>query len=359
MIEKLTKDQESKIPFYFEKWKKIGLEYSEIDVEEAKKRLSPYLLIGNIQPKYFLKFSSPMMCQLAINVLKNLNNDLGSQLSSQLSLQLGSQFSSQLYSQLYLQLYLQLYSQLDSQLGTQLRTQLYSQLYSQLSSQLDSQLDSQLSSQLSKIKLDYYSSYYWSQSGNVVSGYCAFYDFLMNEVKKLDVPWDVFTNVTSYLHYFWTFKDFVFLTEKPKSLKFNSKNQLHCEDGLACEYNDGWGLYSLNGVSVPEYVVKTKPEQFDCNFLLKEKNAEVRREIVRKVGIDLICQRLNAKIMDKKDNYELINLDLGDDSYRPYLKMLNPSIGVWHVEGVHPNCRTVEDALNFRNGTLEKPIILT
>ena len=36
--------------------------------------------------------------------------------------------------------------------------------------------------------------------------------------------------------------------------------------------------------------------------------------------------------------------------------MLNPSIGVWHVEGVHPSCDTVRKALNFRVGLTEDQI---
>jgi hypothetical protein len=32
-----------------------------------------------------------------------------------------------------------------------------------------------------------------------------------------------------------------------------------------------------------------------------------------------------------------------------YLKMVNPSIGTFHVEGVDPQCATVEQALNWRN----------
>ena len=44
---------------------------------------------------------------------------------------------------------------------------------------------------------------------------------------------------------------------------------------------------------------------------------------------------------------------------RPYLKMTNPSIGVFHVEGVHPDCTTVDQALEFRNGTKVKPTVLT
>jgi hypothetical protein len=34
----------------------------------------------------------------------------------------------------------------------------------------------------------------------------------------------------------------------------------------------------------------------------------------------------------------------------PYLKMRNPSIGVYHMEAVKKSCRTVHEALVFRNG---------
>jgi len=39
--------------------------------------------------------------------------------------------------------------------------------------------------------------------------------------------------------------------------------------------------------------------------------------------------------------------------------MRNPSIGIFHVEGVDPSCDTVEKALNYRNGTDERPLVLT
>ena len=83
------------------------------------------------------------------------------------------------------------------------------------------------------------------------------------------------------------------------------------------------------------------------------------KEIVKTIGITKVIKDLDAKLIDKQGNYELLNLNLRDGCYRPYLKMLNPSIGVWHIEGVHPDCETVEQALNWRNGTNEKPIVLT
>ncbi len=88
----------------------------------------------------------------------------------------------------------------------------------------------------------------------------------------------------------------------------------------------------------------------DARRVLELTNAEQRREFVRKVGIDRVCYSLRAQVVDKCGDYELLVLDLGDGRRRPFLKMLNPSIGTWHVEGVPPETETVQAALNFRNG---------
>lgn len=93
--------------------------------------------------------------------------------------------------------------------------------------------------------------------------------------------------------------------------------------------------------------------------MLRSRNAEVRKEIIKRVGMERILYSLKAKIIDKKgltlfdgnvpENYELLLLDLGDGRRRPFLKMLNPSVPeCWHVEAVHPACQTIQDALNYR-----------
>lgn len=52
-------------------------------------------------------------------------------------------------------------------------------------------------------------------------------------------------------------------------------------------------------------------------------------------------------------------LNLGDDRSRPYLKMKNPSIATYHLEGVAPEIRTVQEALDWRNQTKIRPEVLT
>ncbi|RLC38715.1 MAG: hypothetical protein DRH51_07995 [Candidatus Coatesbacteria bacterium] len=145
-------------------------------------------------------------------------------------------------------------------------------------------------------------------------------------------------------------------------LSIKHKNYvLHSETGPAIEFM--WGekefeIYCLNGVRVPATIALTPAEELDPHILLGTDNAEVRREIVRKIGIERVCKVLGAETIDKKGDYELILLELGDSRRRPYLKMRNPSLGVYHIEGVHPSCNTVEEALKWRNGSDLEPEVI-
>ena len=68
-----------------------------------------------------------------------------------------------------------------------------------------------------------------------------------------------------------------------------------------------------------------------------------------------------AKPIKGRLYYELLLLDLGDGRRRPFLKMTNPSTGDYEYQGVPPNCKTVEEAICFRNGlkVYEEPNHLT
>jgi hypothetical protein len=123
-----------------------------------------------------------------------------------------------------------------------------------------------------------------------------------------------------------------------------------------------WGrerVYFLNGVHVPKEIALTPAHQLDPKLVHKVRNVEVRRELVRKVGVERVVTELGAVRVDREGDYELLLLDLGDGRRRPFLKMRNPSVGVFHVEGVHPDCRTVREALAWRNGTDTPPSVLT
>lgn len=157
---------------------------------------------------------------------------------------------------------------------------------------------------------------------------------------------------------YWLTPDEVIAVPRP-ALHFEG-TRLHSASGPAVSWPNGESYYFLRGAEVVREVVETPAALLDPRLVLFERNAQVRAEIVRKVGIERVCEALNARSVDRSGDYELLLLDLSDGRERPYLKMRNPSVpGVYHIEGVAPHCRTVADALAWRNQTDAPPSILT
>lgn len=200
-------------------------------------------------------------------------------------------------------------------------------------------------------------------AGNFDSNIFAVYDFFINEVniqieQDLYKKYTIWRELSKVVNLVYPFDDVCLISQKPTKIIRNERG-LHCNTGPALEYNDGFKIWALNGVVLPEEYVTTPWNKLDPKAILTERNAEIRRELVRKIGIERIIEKLGAEVIDSQGNYDLLLLDIGDNNKRPYLKMKNPSIGTYHVEGVEPRIRTVKDALIWRNGTDESPIILT
>lgn len=200
------------------------------------------------------------------------------------------------------------------------------------------------------------------------SGRLAFYDFFREiGVVQLDLfvkykellQAGVFDCITLAVTRNNVTTEVCIVTTPPVEVNLNSQNRLHSATGGATVYRDGFKQFFLNGVPVPRSLVETPAEKLDPATLLKEKDVEIRREIVRKIGIERVCMKLNAEVVDKQDNYELLLLDLQDGRRRPYLKMLNPSINTYHIEGVPVEIKTVKEALEWRNGRTDPPAVLT
>ena len=134
-----------------------------------------------------------------------------------------------------------------------------------------------------------------------------------------------------------------------------SKNEfgMHQDLKKAVEFPDGWSYSYLNGVYVDDWISLTPVGELDPGRIVEILNAEVRREFVRKVGIERILHHFKdkpgTKMLDKAGAYELWVLNVGDGVNRVYLKMENPSLpDVWHLEEVEPICHTVQEAINWR-----------
>jgi len=195
--------------------------------------------------------------------------------------------------------------------------------------------------------------------GQFWSCYVAWINYYKDVVKiKIDIDSSIIEELVEFGN-IYPLEDHCIISERMSECHHNA-NGLHREGGPAVQYADGTKIWSLNGVIVPQWLAETPHGKLDPKEFAKITNAEVRREFVRKVGIERICNTLGGKVLDKQDNYELHEIDLGGTTGKwPYLKMLNPSIGVWHMECVDKTCKSVKDAIRFRNQSDIEPIILT
>ena len=75
------------------------------------------------------------------------------------------------------------------------------------------------------------------------------------------------------------------MTDRHTTLNLDDRGRLHSTTGMACAYADGWGVYCIHGVTVPEYVVE-RPHEITIEKISTEKNAEVRRVMIERYGED-------------------------------------------------------------------------
>lgn len=149
-------------------------------------------------------------------------------------------------------------------------------------------------------------------------------------------------------------REFAMISEKPISIKM--KNSLaHNLEGPAIEYMDGTKLYMAYGNLIPSWIITTPKSQITKEMILQEKNADFRRYLIERIGIERYLNILGeCDIIDSYESsvggkYELIKVNINDEE-TTYLKMKNQSEFVYHVEGVPNEIKTVKQALMFRNG---------
>ena len=312
MIEKLTQEQIDKFPSYVEKWLSIGLSTEQCDREKCKNIIADvYGVAGLKAPKIIIWLDSPFQGAMAAQLLS------GSKVA-------GAQVGDQVWAQVW------------DQVRDQVRDQVGDQVWAQVWAQVRDQVGDQV---------------YRAGYGSHDSGWLSFYSFFLSECAIEDCnKLQPLMNLTENCGWFWPFENAVIFTERPKEIHLTNK-KLHKDGGPAILYKDGFSVHALNGVRVTKEIAETPGDKLSAELVLKEKNAEIRREIVRKIGTERLCNDLDAKIVDEKDDYQLLELDLQDGRRRPYLKMKNPSIDAVHIEGVHPDIKAVYDALAWRNGT--------
>jgi hypothetical protein len=328
-LERLTREEEELLPRFRDEWLQRGLCTEPADRAEVERGMElVYRSIGREPPRLRIWMDSPLGGCYAAAVLlemaksphpalppgEGLGDQLGGQLGGQLRDQLRDQLQDQLWGQLRGQLQDQLQDQLWGQLWGQLRDQLWGQLRDQLRGQLQDQLWGQLRGQLQDQLWGQLRDQLWGQlrdqlRDQLYRGWYGQHD--INWVAWLEFGRQIGVKYRPKQEsglgglrmlagggWWWPYEGFVVLTDRPSVVARDERGRLHRTDGPAVAYRDGYGLWAIHGVRVPQKVVEA-PEMLTAERILREPNAEVRRVMIERHGQERFLRDAVATVVDE------------------------------------------------------------
>lgn len=123
--------------------------------------------------------------------------------------------------------------------------------------------------------------------------------------------------------YVWWHEDVCVIVDRPKEIHLDGAGRLHSTTGPALSYRDGWSLYRVHGVEVPEEWI-TKPETLKPEMALTWENVEQRRALAELIGWSKILAQLPTTVIDADVDPEigtLIEVDLPDSPKSRFLQV--------------------------------------
>ena len=282
-----------------------------LDKELAIEGVKWLYSLAKMPTPYVVVLDSPRSCQIAANILKKETlfqveeqvwNEVGDQVAAQVAAQVADQVAAQVgdqvgghvAAQVAEQVWEQVRGQVWNEVGAQVRDQVWDQVADQVWNQVRAQVADQVWKQVRDQVGDQVAEQVWEQkleyftpaAENLLtdSGWVPFYDYFKRisivEHKLLDKYMEYLKNGVFYTIFLG---GAAFLCGRPEYIKRDEQNRLHCEDGPAIRWKDGYCNYFWHGVSVPEKLIE-RPDEITKEDLINETNAEVRRAMMEKLG---------------------------------------------------------------------------
>jgi hypothetical protein len=139
--------------------------------------------------------------------------------------------------------------------------------------------------------------------------------------------------------------DTVVFQDRPKHIKLDDQNRLHCEYGPAILYRDGYSVYAWHGVTIPSEWITNKGE-LTAKIALTWVNTEQRKAACEIIGWATVLRELNAHTIDSDEDPmigTLLEVDIPDIGEEKFLRVLCGT-GREFAIPVPPNMKTALEA---------------
>jgi len=116
-----------------------------------------------------------------------------------------------------------------------------------------------------------------------------------------------------------------YISAKPECIHLDDRGRLHCETGAAIRYPDGFSVFAIHGVRVPEKVA-VSPESIMVGEIESEQNAEVRRVMIERYGLERFLVDSGAEEVHRDDFGVLYRKKLPGDEDLVMVKVVNSTL---------------------------------
>lgn len=160
--------------------------------------------------------------------------------------------------------------------------------------------------------------------GNQWSGWAAYLSFFRH-VSQLPLDYSKWQHYEAaaelggprYMH-----EEFCIVSERPEVLTVDARNRPHSDSGPFCRWRDGSALYSVHGVRVPWWVIE-QPELLTPKRIDEERNAEVRRLMIERLGAERYLLEGGSVKVHEDDCGELYRKELAGDEPLVMVRVVN------------------------------------
>jgi len=131
------------------------------------------------------------------------------------------------------------------------------------------------------------------------ASWLAFYRFfrdecgMTGETEKLRGLWDLCQSCGWIL----PFENVCFASERHDVCKLDGRGVIHCEDGPAIHYRDGFSVHAWHGTRVPAHWIEDSAN-LKASEVMAERNVEVRMAGCQILGWAKVADQLDRKVID-------------------------------------------------------------
>ena len=320
-IEKLTKEQESMMEVYRDRWTSIGLSTDPTDRKRAENGIVLAYLVANLKPPKIVWCGSPLSNSLT-RAYFDARRKVGVWASVRASV----------------------WDSVWDSVRASVRASVGDSVWASVG---DSVWDSVGDSVWASVGDSVWDSVGDSGYGQHDANWIAFFQFfrevcgLKEQTEKLQGLVEICKSAGWFLPH----QNICWISERHNILNRDERGRLHSLIGPAVQYPDKWKIYSVHGVRVPRDIIEN-PNGITVNRIREETNAEVRRVMIDLFTPERYLIESGASEISRDKWGILYRADLPNDEPLVMVFYKDASTAREYFHRVHPECRPIRRLLN-------------